>query len=441
MEMATKEEMDSLKKSVNDVVELVKKNQQSMTDSITSMVKDALANHPGYTPGRKVQFQGHTTSMGMLKDAREQSILKQMPKEVISEIDEIFLLSQIMKCKPNQLKSWEAVKYDMGDFKKALDTSTAGGTSEWVPTRFSDQFFEFVRLETKVRSLFPVIPMPGNPYDLPIGIGRMTSFKVTEQTADTGQDKVTVGDTSNLSNKTTLTAKNHGTRVLASHNVEEDAIVPILPYLRQEIIRALAEGAEDAIMNGDTAGSHEDTDISSATDRRKLWLGLRAMSNDNGYKTDLGAEFSLTKLRQMRKNMGKYGVVPGRLALITGIAGYIKLLSLAEVVTVDKYGSNATVLSGELAKIDGIPIVVSEWVREVLDSTGIYNAAGTKTVMHLVHRNGFVVGERREVVVRLLTELYAESDQDALLSIERVTFDPLYPIATNRICEMGYNFA
>jgi len=181
--------------------------------------------------------------------------------------------------------------------------------------------------------------------------------------------------------------------------------------------------------------------VSSASDRRKLWLGLRAMAHDQSYTQDLST-FNITNLRAMRSAMGKYGVRPGDLAWITSISGFLAdLIDLPEVRTVDKYGVNATILTGELAKLDGIPVIISEWARENLNAAGVYDGVTTnKTTLSLVNRNAFVMGERRKGSVQLLKELYAESDQDALIVRERVTFDPLFPIDSNESLQLGYNF-
>ncbi len=102
-----------------------------------------------------------------------------------------------------------------GDFKKALDTATAAQGGDWVPTNFSNELFEFVQLQARVSGLFRTIVMPSNPYKLPIGLARINTYKQPEQTADTGQTKIPVGDGSNVGNST-LTAVGHAARVLTS---------------------------------------------------------------------------------------------------------------------------------------------------------------------------------------------------------------------------------
>ena len=54
---------------------------------------------------------------------------------------------------------------------------------------------------------------------------------------------------------------------------------------------------------------------------------------------------------------------PGELAWIVGFKGMIEMMKLAELITMDKYGANASVLSGEVAKFFGSPVILSEFIR------------------------------------------------------------------------------
>lgn len=432
MESATKEQVEELCKKVHDLTELAQKKSAEHEGEVKALVEEVLKNHPGFTPQRKMEFADN-------QPTKLEEIIDSLPVDLQKQADDLFIVSAITRRKPNQLKGWNGFTRKLGEFKKALDTATAHQGTEWVPTGFTNQLFELVRLENKVMALFPQITMPTNPYNLPIQIGRLTSFKHAEQTADTSQTTIPVGDTADLTDKTTLTAVGHAVQVLCSKDVEEDSIIPMLPFLRSQIVSTLAEGREDCTLNGDTQTTHEDTDQTGATNRRKMWLGLRRMANANSYSADM-SEFTLSNIRLLlRAPMGKYGVNPSSLAIVTGVKGYLNLINLKEVTTVDKYGPGATVLAGELAKVDGIPVIVSEWVREDLGSAGIYAATSSKTVLHVVNRNAFAVGVRRESSIQLLIEKYADSDQDALITRERVTFAPIYPIASNKTTYMGYN--
>jgi hypothetical protein len=434
MENATKEDVENLCKKVHELTELAKQKSENYEESVKKMMTEVLKNHPGMAGERKIQFPVAGGAQGIA------SLLDTMPKEMQDENDNLFILAGVLGRKPTELKRWESYfKPKFGEFKKALDTAGAGEGLEWVPTGFSSQLYELVRLKTTVSSLFPQIIMPTNPYKLPVQVGRLTSFKQPEQTADTSQTTIPFSDTAALTGNVTLTAVGHAAYVLVSKDAEEDSLIPMLPFLRAEIIRALADGRDDCILNGDITGSHQDSDVSSASSRRKMWSGLRKLAIANGYTSDL-SELTPSNITTLtRGSMGKYGINPADLVLITGMKGYINLLNVPQVTTVDKYGPGATIVTGELAKFMGMPILVSEWIREDLNASGVYASGATKSVMHVVNKNSFVMGVRREASVQLLIEKYADSDQDALKTRERVIWAPVYPVATEKTTWMGIN--
>jgi hypothetical protein len=135
--------------------------------------------------------------------------------------------------------------------------------------------------------------------------------------------------------------------------------------------------------------------------------------------------------------MGKYGVDPNSLAWVVGISGYNQMLALSEVITVDKYGPNAVVLSGELARFDGIPVIVSEYVREDLNATGVYDGTTTgRTEVLLVRKDAFLYGDRRDVLVE--TDREIKSQTIDLVASQRVAFSNRY-VATDPIVAILYN--
>lgn len=426
---------EDLIKQVADISELVKKNQVDMTENITAEITKALASHPGFTKRREIEF-GDTKTI----PTQAEEILQEMPAEARQAMDDCVLISKILRIPVNRTKTWNKFGKIAGDYKKALDASTAGEGLEWVPTDFSSELIAKVHLGLKVAALFPVINMPTNPYTLPIEIGDIDSFILAEQTGDS-PTKVASGEPAGgWTSSTTFTAKWLGTKVLTSKILEEDSIIAILPLLRQRMTLALVRGEEDIVINGDTTGTHMDSDTTAANSKRKAFMGLRANAKINSYTTDLSS-FNVTNLRAMRAAMGVYGVDPSQLAIIVGVKGYMKMLGLSEVLTLDKIGANATILKGQMAQFDGSPVIVSEQVRENLNANGVFdNVTTSKTVLHYVYTGGYAIGRRRETIVQLLQEIYAESAQDALLVSERVAVNSLFPIATNRLTQMGINF-
>lgn len=353
--------------------------------------------------------------------------------------DELVILAGLLKVNPRDTRYY---KETFQPALRALDSTTSAEGDEWVPTELSSMLIERINLPLRVAGLFPTITMPSNPYDIPgQAVSRVRGGKATEQTADTGQTafkKITPG-----TRKITLTAGKFAATMLVSKELEEDSLIPVLPFMQQEIVDFLAADIEDCILNGDGTGGHQDSDVTDADDPRRVFDGLRLMGlAQAGTRSDVSSASALTvaHLRAARAKMGKYGLDLANLASIVGISSFYDLLDDSNVVTVDKFGAGATVLTGQLGAVDGVPLVVSEYVRNNLNASGVYDGATTtETFAAVVHRLGFINGIRREMTMQWLREQYAEYDQDALLVTHRRAFTNRYPLATETPLCVIYN--
>jgi len=322
--------------------------------------------------------------------------------------------------------------------RKALDTATATEGAEWIPTMFSADLMEIVRLQLKVGALHSRIPMPSNPYTLPVEGADQVAFLTAQNTADPeSATKISTRDfaTANI----TLTAIKLAVRTAWSDELDADSIVTIGDYVRMKQGVALAAGQESAAISGDTTGTHMDADVTAATDARKSWDGYRDNSlNGNSCTKDAGGDaLVLADLRAIRKSMGKYGINPADLAWITSISGYNQMLALTETTTVDKYGAMATVIRGELAKVDGIPIIVSEYQREGLNASGVQDGVTeTLTGISLVNRNGFIYGDRLNISADAEKDI--TTDQIFMVTKQRLIMSRIFAV-TEKVCGYIYN--
>ena len=358
-----------------------------------------------------------------------------LPAVLQEQADGLYLASKLLRRDPRTLKGWLPFERRVSGLRKALDTATAGEGAEWVPTGFSQQLVEKVRQRLKVAALHRRISMPTNPFKLPVEGADAVAYLFAESTSDTGT-KITASTpgTTNV----TFNAVKLAARVLVSAELEEDSVIAVMPYLLDTIVRALADAQEDAAINGDDSGTHQDSDVTASTDARKAWKGYRKHALA-GATVDVST-FDVVTLRSIRVAMARYGINPNDLAWIAGFRAFHKLLGLAEVQTVDQYGDQATLLSGELAKFDGIPIIVSEFVREDLNATGVYDGVTTdRSVLPLVYTPAFLYGDRRAVNVRVSHDLYMESDQDVAIATQRLDFQPVYDATTEPIVGLGVN--
>ena len=90
--------------------------------------------------------------------------------------------------------------------------------------------------------------------------------------------------------------------------------------------------------------------------------------------------------------------------------------------------------------LDGAPFTVSEFSRDDLNTSGVYQTQDDgKSSILCVNRSGFIFGDRRDATVQILGELYAEYGQDAVLATLRKDFEPVFDITANALCAIGYN--
>ena len=113
------------------------------------------------------------------------------------------------------------------------------------------------------------------------------------------------------------------------------------------------------------------------------------------------AEVSDDMFNEIRAKMGRYGVRPSELAWIMDVNTFIRAQSVDAFRTMDKLGPNATLLSGMLGAVEGIPVIVSEQMR-LADSDGKVTDGGNTTDtgrLLLVNRNQWAQGFRRNLRV------------------------------------------
>lgn len=296
---------------------------------------------------------------------------------------------------------------------KAFGSTTAGAGDEWVPTAMSASYIEEYELERKVCAMLRQVQMPSDPFDLPVQknvtIARIQGENASLADAQFGTDKLTL-DAIKLTEYMVL-----------PEELNEDSAPAIFELARAEVVEAQGRACETACLNGDTTATHMDADVLAASDARKAWRGLRklALANSaNGSTVDFsGAGLSITKLREMRTAMEKFGVNVRELAWIVSSRMYQQLVGLPEVSTVEKFGPMATILGGSLAALDGIPIHISEFLRDDLNDAGVYDGVTTdKSGILLLNHRRFYLGQRRPIRVKAVMDPTPPNDRWLLAS-------------------------
>lgn len=322
--------------------------------------------------------------------------------------------------------------------RNALDTATSGEGSQWIPTGMSAQVMAKIALELRVASLFRSFEQPTPSFDWPYATALPVAKKVSQNTtvvADPYGNELAIGNMAfgagEPTGKVTFTLAKLRALQLITREFGEDAIIATLPWVIDQIAYAIASGWDDACVNGDTAGTHMDNDTTGAANVKKAIDGLRdyvlgsggigaSGTVDNGGSA-LGTG-SINKLRSVRVKMGTFGVQLDRLAWIVSTVGSIHLLNMPEVLTVDKYGAGATILTGELARIDSSPVILSGYQRDNVAATGVNTAGGPNTFTSIVcvHRPNWMWGTKAGLGVE--TERVKLTDQSFAVMYDRRSF-------------------
>jgi HK97 family phage major capsid protein len=288
--------------------------------------------------------------------------------------------------------------------------------ADFIPDVVLPQLERDLTAARRVSSLFQTVPMSNKDLKLPF---LSQGAKPYIKGAITGDSPGQLSASSISSAQRSFTAVALATRIVVDEDAAEDTIMDSMSVLRDEITRAIVDAEEDAIINGDTAGTHQDTlaswnirgrwegGLGGGSDHRKAWLGLRARAFDVSAASDASASANFAGFMTARANLDSPHGIEGDLVCIVSPEYYINnMMQFTEVLSMDKMGPQATVLSGQLASLAGVPIVVSELMSADLNASGIYdNVTTNKTGFLLLNRTRFKLGQRRGARVRIQPEI------------------------------------
>jgi HK97 family phage major capsid protein len=318
-----------------------------------------------------------------------------------------------------------------------MDVDTANEGIDWIPTGLGAGVQEQVRASGKVAPLFDVIDLPTNPWKWPIAGADPVAYRVAEPTSNTAT-KTTASTMG--TNAATFDAEIFGSRNLWSKSLDADSAVAIAPRMVRMVVQAFVDAQEKAILDGDQDGTHQDSDVNAlgATDARWAWDGLRKKAI--AQTTVTATTTSVANLLALRAGMGKWGINPADLAYIVGVSAYHDLLADSNLLTVDKLGPQATILSGQVGSIGGVPVIVSEHVRENLNASGVHDAiTTTKTYNLCVNRREWAMGQRTALDVEIDDSIYRETYQRVAVGFMREDFQHIGSAATNEDTAISFN--
>jgi len=205
----------------------------------------------------------------------------------------------------------------------------------------------------------------------------------------------------------TLSAYKVATREYLNYEEEEDALLVLLPIIRDAMVRRVAKAVDKAFLLG--AGSGADPVKGVA-----LFDATSAVVSTNTGAT------SISKLRDLRKDLGAWGLDPSELAYVVSTEVYYDLLDDTLFQTMDKVGNVATLLTGQVGSIGNTPVLVSDAFPT--KAGGATNATTNIGAICIAPAN-FLVGNQRGL--RFDTQDLVETQRKVLVASLRTGLEQL----------------
>lgn len=257
---------------------------------------------------------------------------------------------------------------------------------------------------TLVARLFnPIVDMASGSYELS-ELGDAVFYKPSgEGVAVTATDLATA--------KRTLKAYTLKAQVDISDEEEEDAVIGALATIRTRLFLNAASVIDEVIVNADASTGKQNINYYAATGGSDISTASRflvgfdglihyALSEVVDQKSDL-TTLETADFATLIGLLGKYGDNPARCAFVVDRFVKNKSIQLDDFRTVDKLGTQATLLNGQIGQVYGVPVVLSAQIAKS-NATGQVDQTGgsnTKGRIVLFNRDMWKLGFRRNVRV------------------------------------------
>ncbi len=249
--------------------------------------------------------------------------------------------------------------------------------AEFIEESWRQEIWRKPRFDNPVAQLLRWIDMPTDPYRLPIEGVDPVVYAVPETTQQ-AQLTHTSGNPTPMSRvgtaNTTLTTGKLKLYIAFSRELQEDSVADWSELILSQAMSAMEDAREFVILNADdetgttNVNNHGAPPPANAAYMYGGGDGFVTVALANNRTVDMGgAKPTLSKLRELRMRLGR---VPsqklGDLVYIVDPYTYTAMLGIEELNSFFMNGETSTVLTGQVARIDGIPVVVTNQ---------LYNAA------------------------------------------------------------------
>ena len=323
---------------------------------------------------------------------------------------------------------------------RAMDTQETGYGSQLVGAQYVGELWQSARFESRIFSTIRTVDMTAPTMYIPVEADLPELLFVPESTANNSANY----DTSKTgSNRVQLDAKKFVIHQMWSGEMEEDSLIPFVPYLRMQVVKSLAHYSDSLILNGDdtnagTGNINLDDADPADTKHYLAWDGIRhAALVDN---TDNGVDHAAAAVNYP----GLVGLLapmvdetylmdwghptdPMDVVYVSDPFTADKIRQLDEVINW-KIQAGQKLLNAQVGEVFSHPFINGSMAMSKTEADGKVSDTGSNNTLGQVaayNRRGFVAGWRRRVKVEL--ERLPATDQSRMVHSLRMGFGRYSP--------------
>ena len=309
----------------------------------------------------------------------------------------------------------------LAEIKKLLSKAIRIGAGQadnvantFLPAPLAATFIDIVTEFNVFRQVFRPMPMNSATRTIP---KLLTGSEVYYQPAE-----ATAGEeTSFTATSIQLVAKKLFAWIEISEETFEDGVLDMRSMIRQIFTRGMGIAEEKAFLTGDV--NHADTTGTKANatstkwynkDARLAFDGLCTIGRESGTRQTVNGACTVDVFAEGIYRMGAYAKRFGELISFVNPWSANQLLRDDDLMSVDKYGPKATILTGEIGRLFG------KW--SIINSDYVPTGEAVTTV-----KENVVIGDRRRI--KFAEDAVIKNDSTVWALSERIAMEVEYDAA------------
>lgn len=373
---AAKAEQDALEAKIKSTVEATVKTldtgAERLLEEVTKRLEEQTSESKNVLKGLEEAIKEKADELAKIQASKMTFADKSAANGDISYADKekAVLLSKVSR------KALEDTKFGKQLLEKAGARVPAGAVSSpnsvWE-LEVSLTMEEEVRRRLVAAPLMRQINMQTNVMRIPVNPEAGEATWVANADFGNANNNSSGTTVTHALKEVTLSAYKVATREYMAFEEEEDSILILLPVVRDAMIRRVAKAVDKAFLIGTGANAASPVKGLANYDATPLQIATTA-------------KVTVANLRQLRRELGTWGLEPDLLRYIVSQDAYYDLLDDDDFLTVDKVGNQATILTGQVGLIGNTPVVVAGMLpAKGEDAPGVI----------AVHPGNFIVGNQR----------------------------------------------